>query len=151
MKSGLRIAKLLVVGMGVSSVLGCGGDSVKTVDVSGIVTLDDKPMPNIRVNFVSDAEVDGKKHVAVATTDSAGKFTLKAAPGMNTVTFAAGAEGFAGDAESGMDPGQAEAAMTSGSVRPSVVIPDKYTKDGEKFEVPEGGSSDANFKLSSSG
>lgn len=78
--------------------LGCGGgESVKTVEVSGELKVAGTAMEGVDVFFL------GKKHKGVGKTDAQGKFKLQAEPGENKVWFSK-IEG-AGSAESGMDAG----------------------------------------------
>lgn len=68
---------------------GCG-DKVQTAEVSGVVTLDGKPLELVQVEFWPDA---GQR--SFGKTDDQGKFTLQlddrtangASPGMNKVTL----------------------------------------------------------------
>src|SRR3954468_21904929 len=72
----------VVVGL-VMAVLGCGKPPESgTVDVKGIVTLDGKPVDKASVAFIGK---EGAR-LATAQTDSAGKFTIRAALGKNVVT-----------------------------------------------------------------
>jgi hypothetical protein len=134
---------------------GCG-DAVsgpKTVRVAGAVTLDGRPLENAEVHFFSE------KHAGFGKTDAEGKFKLitGAVAGENKVYFSKLKEGSfgTGDAESGMDAGQAEAAAAavSGSGAPVLagqVIPAEYSSAATtplKFTVPEGGTDSANFDL----
>jgi len=69
------------------AVLGCGKPpDAGTVDVNGIVTLDGKPVDKASVAFIGK---EGAR-LATAQTDSAGKFTIRAALGKNVVTVAKG-------------------------------------------------------------
>jgi len=63
---------------------GCGGAEEGTATVSGVVTLDGKPVEGAAVGFL------GREGGRLATeqTDSSGKFTIVAALGKNVVTIA---------------------------------------------------------------
>jgi hypothetical protein len=129
--------------------LGCGGESVKTVEVSGELKVGGKAMEGVEVHFVH------LKAKGFGTTDAQGKFKLQAAPGDNKVYFSK-IEG-AGTAESGMDAGMMAAAATGGAdpaAGPVAIkgqlIPDKYTRyetTDKSFNVPDAGSAAANFDL----
>ncbi len=60
--------------------VGCGdkGDQPELGRVRGTVTLDEKPLAGVNVTFFPD-----KGRAAAATTDSAGKYDLIYAPGVN--------------------------------------------------------------------
>jgi hypothetical protein len=64
---------------------GCGGGTeAGTVSVQGLVTLDGKPVESAGVGFIGR---EGAR-LASATTDKAGKFTIRASLGKNLVTVA---------------------------------------------------------------
>src|SRR5436190_16159394 len=83
----LRAGCWLVSATLVVAVVGCGkAPEAGTVDVNGIVTLDGKPVDKASVAFIGK---EGAR-LATAQTDSAGKFTIRAALGKNVVTVAKG-------------------------------------------------------------
>jgi hypothetical protein len=65
---------------------GCGGSGADpgTVNVKGTVTLDGKPLDAATVAFIGR---EGAR-LSSATTDGAGKFTIRAAVGKNVITVA---------------------------------------------------------------
>src|SRR5215467_1111826 len=64
---------------------GCGGAADPgTTEVHGLITLDGKPIDQASVGFIGK---DGAR-LATAQTNSAGKFTIRAAMGKNVVTVA---------------------------------------------------------------
>jgi hypothetical protein len=78
-------AAYLVAGLLAASLSGCGGAvDAGTTNVSGLVTLDGKPVDKASVGFIGR---DGNR-LASAQTNSAGKFTIRAALGKNVVTVA---------------------------------------------------------------
>lgn len=132
--------------------VGCsGGNSVKTVAVSGSVMVDGTALEGVQVHFIGDG-VNG-----IATTDSAGQFVLEngASVGTNKVYFSKldGAD-FAD--EEGMDEGQFEAMMSAegeAGRRPSIKqrIPREYSDPSNiqlTFDVPADGTTEADFTLS---
>lgn len=136
------------------TLLGCsqGGRprGPKPVPVSGTVYLDGKPVPGVIVRFNSATfQGEGK-------TDANGRYQLVqgAAPGENVITFHQDIQGL--KPEEGIDAGQLEAA---GGSLPGVqitgpTIPAGYadsTKNPIKYVVPDGGTDQADFRLSSSG
>jgi hypothetical protein len=64
---------------------GCGGAADPgTMEVSGLITLDGKPVDKASVGFIGR---EGAR-LASAQTNAAGKFTIRAAMGKNVVTVA---------------------------------------------------------------
>jgi hypothetical protein len=140
-------------------VLGCGGSKggVKSVDVSGTISLDGEPLEGVDVHF-SSGKVGG-----YGTTDSAGKFRLVngAAVGSNKVHLkkfdTSLAQGIDMSIE-GMDEGQAAAMMEAQSktkggkaVKGNLIPPEFSDPKTTKltFEVPEGGTNSADFRITS--
>ncbi len=133
---------------------GCGDGGVKTVNVSGTVYLDNEPVEGLEVHFV------GPSHGGYAVTAADGSYQLVqgAEPGENKLYFRK-VEGpqFSLDPELGMDMGQLEAmAMADGGsanvVIPGQIIPAKYsdpTRSNIAFNVPESGTDNADFRLTS--
>jgi len=135
----------------------CGkSNGIKTVNVSGTVYLDGKPVEGLEVHFL------GKDFVGFGTTAADGTYRLirGTTPGENRVYFRKylippGAGGGAGE----LDRGQLEAmsqaagpARRPGQKQPRQLLPEQYS-DTEKskitFTVPESGSQKADFKLTS--
>ena|SRR5688572_20106936 len=79
-------ARFIPITLFLVSLAGCGGAGAPpgSVSVSGTVTLDGKPVDSAAVAFIGN---EGAR-LATASTDSAGKFTIQAAPGKNVVTVA---------------------------------------------------------------
>jgi hypothetical protein len=75
----------LTVGIVLAVLGGCGGPADPgTMMVSGVVTLDGKPVDQAAIGFLGR---EGAR-LATAQTDKAGKFTIRAAMGKNVVTVA---------------------------------------------------------------
>lgn len=123
---------------------GCGGglnDAPETGDVSGTVTMDDKPLANANVSFQAE-----RSRPAYGVTDANGKYTLTyskeltgAKIGENIVTITSGGatEGEYSEEENKKDP----------------LIPAKYNAEAAKnpemkVEV-KAGSNQFDFKLKS--
>ncbi len=148
----LRCWTVLLVGLIV--VAGCGTDGVKTVDVSGTVYLDDQPAAGVTVFFITD------DHTGTGKTGVDGKYTLDngAQPGQNKVYFSkiAGSD-LSGEAvddgEMAADmPDEGEPSEESAAQPEGEQLPAKYTdplNPPETFTVPEGGTSSADFRLTS--
>lgn len=146
--------------------VGCGGDKGRqipdTVDVSGVVTMDGKPLAGASVNFFHE---DYPDFAGYGKTDDQGRFTLVqgAVPGTNKVTVSkiVGEElgvGEGDDAEGALDDGQI-AASTGADIGAAPKkaglgqqVPPEYS-DASKtkltFMVPDGGTESADFKLTS--
>ncbi|NOX53831.1 MAG: carboxypeptidase regulatory-like domain-containing protein [Planctomycetes bacterium] len=149
---------------------GCGGGDgaggPKTVDVSGTVFMDGKPLEGADVRFIGP---DGK-FIGYGRTDASGKYTLVqgAVPGTNKVYISKIEESETGgefNYEEGVDPGQAAAAMQAmadpedatdavdvEALGQKELIPDIYSDPAKTkltFQVPEGGTDSANFQLTS--
>lgn len=157
--------RVFVVVLGLALMGGCGGPSVKTVGVSGVITLDGNPLAGADVNFISE------KFAGYGKTNSQGRFELVqgAVAGENRVTISkldpskvpgGGRLQFSEDPEKGMDRGQLE-AMAAGSGATHEVsigstngetIPPEFSdpeKSQLKFVVPDSGTTSADFKLTS--
>lgn len=134
------------------SAAGCGGgeESVPTVPVSGVVTLDDKPLAGALVRFepAGNQAKEGWTDSS-GVTDAEGRYTLDASKGgrgavvgPHRVTI-----------DLAPDP-EAVDASTEGApapkARPKKLIPAKYNSQSTlTFEVPAGGTDAANFDLKS--
>ena len=120
---------------------GCGSSGF--VPVSGKVTLDGKALANASVLFEPDKANPGP--AAEGKTDANGHYTLKvttkdvqgAVPGKHKVSISA-SEG---------DPGEAAGANPKPRKE---LLPAKYNSETKlTFDVPAGGTSAANFDLTS--
>ncbi|MCA9131262.1 MAG: hypothetical protein KDB22_29460 [Planctomycetales bacterium] len=126
-------------------VAGCSS-GVPTAEVEGVVTLDGKPLADIRVLFQpanTDAETAGMGSFAL--TDAEGKFTLKlsdsqengAVVGKHTVVLSD---------KLSEDPEDSDA----GAARvPKSRIPARYAKQPLSFEVKAGEKNQADLALTS--
>ena len=127
---------------------GCGG-SYKVAQVSGRVTLDDKPLPNASVTFVPMATKDNDKPgpTAQGKTDADGRFKLDIDPGTSGAVV--------GKCRVYITTLISEATDTDRDVggpakRPRDKVPEKYNQKTELvFDVPAGGTDQANFDLKS--
>jgi hypothetical protein len=143
------VAGIVVLAFSLSLVGGCGEKkaAVKTVEVSGTVYLDGKPLASVEIDFV------GKDYAGHVATGPDGKYQTRAQPGDNKMKFTkvkgAGTEG-------GPDVGQMEAAAASmgggAAVAKMLELPGRYadvSTSGVAFNVPDSGATDVDFKLSS--
>ncbi|UUO06556.1 hypothetical protein M4951_24830 [Blastopirellula sp. J2-11] len=134
----------LLLAIGSPALVGCGARGAATAPVSGTVTVRGKPQANLVVSFLpqsSTTEASGKASMGV--TDAAGKFTLQtidvepregALIGKHKVVIRVRAEARAED-----DP---VAAST-----PNIPLPSKAIDGSIEFEVPETGTTAADFQL----
>lgn len=123
---------------------GCFGGSSgpKPVPVSGIITLDGKPLQGARVTFDSDQ----RPAVGITSTDGSYKLSLGALPGEYRVTI--------GDPPGNAGMTRPMAAPFAGD-KPEpipVTLPLKYSDPAQttlKFTVTDAGSEVADFSLTS--
>ena len=143
----------------VTCVFGCGGGSggAKSVDVAGTISLDGEPLEGVDVYF-SSGKVGG-----YGTTDSEGKYRLVngAAVGENKVHLKKFDTSMAQGIDMsipGMDEGQAAAMMEAqsktkeGKAKKGSLIPPEFSDPKTTkltFEVPEGGTKSADFRITS--
>lgn len=150
---------LLVCAIALTGLLGgCGSggsSTVRTARVSGVVTLDGKPLAGAEVRFVGD------KFTGFGVTNSEGKYALVqgAVPGTNKVSISKIEGGKNVDSAVAEDLEQlrtAAAAAQSGGAKidlkniPHEIVPSQYSdpmKTKLTFPVPEGGSTSADFQL----
>lgn len=145
------VAGLILVGGLALAAMGCGGQrEVKTVAVSGVVTLDEKPLEGALVRFEPQGGPTKEGWAdSSGTTDADGKYFLLTGSGQTgaivgthkvSITMAP-------------DP-QAVDASTEGApapkVRPKQTIPARYNTESElTFSVTDAGTNAANFDLKS--
>jgi hypothetical protein len=120
---------------------------VPTARVEGVVTLDGKPLADIRVLFQPDNKSgDAGVTGSFGLTDAAGKFVLKLSDSQNegaivdfhTVTLSD---------KLSEDPKDSDAGGLGKTTKSR--IPIKYTNEPPKFEVKAGKVNQANFELKS--
>ena len=137
----------LMLGFALVLALGCGGR--KFAPVSGKVTLNGKPVANAVVAF-NPIPKEGSSEAgpgSVGTTNEYGEFTLKV--GRNQKGALVGKHRVA---ISAMNPqiGESDARIARGRGPLVNTIPSRYNDKSElTFEVPSGGSDEANFDLKS--
>lgn len=129
----------------VALLAGCGGSSFELAPVSGVVTLDGNPVPYTRVTFQPRSTGDPAKAgpSSVAECDDTGRFELKtingedgAVVGTHTVRI------------SSLGPPRNMSGDTNVGPLPVDAFPAQYNTDSTlTFDVPEGGTTEANFEL----
>src|SRR5438552_19187179 len=140
--------------LGLLVAAGCGGTT--NVPVSGVVKVDGKPYKNAIVSFqpVSGKDNPNPGRGSSALTDEKGHFTLitddgkpGAAPGKHRIRIQTKREG---DAAAYTDPARPGPDEGGGKVKAMIdPIPEEWYGDkGSKyFEVPAGGTDQANFEI----
>ena len=138
---------LLVSGALAIAATGCGGEG-KIAPVSGVVTLNGKPVADVAVTFqpVATAGNNAPGPAAFGVTGADGRYTAKlvgeeakgATVGKNQVRFSAHAVPV-DFSEEGLK-----------KTKPSVKIPSHYWVDSKiEFDVPAKGTTSADFQLTS--
>jgi hypothetical protein len=131
---------------------GCGAKPYEVARVSGRVTLDGKPLSKASITFVPQATKDNiaPGPTAAAFTDDDGRYTLaidKDTPGSVVHKCRIFITSLIGDG-TGFDPNDDRPGDPRR--RPRDRVPEKYnTKTELVFDVPPGGTEQANFDLKS--
>ena len=129
---------------------GCGPDISnlpKTVTAKGVVLIDGQPVENATVTFIADT---GNYH-ATANTDASGRFALKAFPQKEGAVSGS----YKVEINKTIVSGGGDTTRTDGEGGPVTVkfgLPKKYATfgtSGLKNTIPEGGTSDIKFELTS--
>ncbi len=128
--------------------MGCG-DSGNVAPVSGIVTLNGKPAPEVAVTFqpiVTDTN-NAPGPSAFGVTGSDGRYTAKLITGEKSgATVGKNRVSFSGYVPPDPDPNYDGPAKT----KPKTNIPSRYSSDAAmEFDVPAKGTSSADFQLTS--
>jgi hypothetical protein len=135
-----KIVQRLVLGLAAVALPGCGGESL--VPVEGLVTLDDKPLPNGTVilspmrgtdpgPFTGKTGADGRFALGPAGNEGGG-----AVAGEYTVMIATVLSSPTAD-EMTPAPTQQE------------IVPPMWRNGSQRFTVPDGGTNEANFNMKS--
>lgn len=152
---------LLLIGL----ISGCGGgdaDNLSYAPVSGVVTMDGRPLEGATVAF----NPTGKGAMSMAITDAAGKFTLKSTSGkpgavvgdhtvsVSLVIELGGGSTAAPSATDLATPLPNELPSSERSKAPvsttRYVVPERYSKPGAlTAKVPDGGLTDHKLDLQS--
>lgn len=128
--------------------VGCGSsDERHLVPVSGIVTLDGKPLEGASVNYISD------EFKTSGLTDAEGKYELRAVPGDYKVFISKSEGGTAlvkttDDPLFGMEEFEAGSPDAKAPNAPKQIVPDRYSNPAAttlKITVPPDGTSAADF------
>src|SRR6266849_5970686 len=132
------------------SALGCSSQPYKVAAVSGTVTLDGKPLPKAWVHFapIGTKENPNPGPTSHGLTDTVGKYELGIDP-----QHSGSVVGKSRVYIRSSTPGEAEGGQQrdAGGPKPSKdKVPRKYNEETTlTFVVPEGGTDQANFDLTS--
>jgi hypothetical protein len=123
--------------MGFVGLAGCGGSSAP---VSGRVTLNGKPLANARVTFQPQSGSDQGGLGSTAITDQNGNFSLKFV-GKDTEGAMVGKHRVTISSRSGPEEDDSGKSIKE-------EVPAEYNTESKlTFDVPSGGTKDANFDL----
>ena len=142
-----RCANLILIAMLLTIPLAGCNRGVPTASVEGVVTLDGKPLQDIRVLFQPDNK-SGEAGVtgSFGLTDAAGKFVLKLSDSQNEGAVVDFHKVTLADKLS-EDPKDSDAGGFGKTTKSR--IPVQYTTEPPKFEVKSGKVNQANFELKS--
>ena len=120
----MELCRLIAVSLLTVGCMGCGSDAyaqLGLIEVSGIVLLDGKPLPNAKVSFEGE-----DKRQAIGVADSAGRYRLMydsrtagVTPGRKTVRITTADVGLEGD------------GLAEGASLPKETIPSRYNVNSE--------------------
>lgn len=137
--------RILVVG--VVLIAGCAGS--KVAPVSGTVTLNGKPLAHATVVFQPEGDGKDPGPGSTGTTDENGRYRLqlmtKNAAGAQVGKHKVSITAYAGDAE-----GDSSAPDTTNKINRKALVPQEYNAQTRlTFDVPAGGTTNADFDLKS--
>lgn len=136
-------------------IVGCGGPGIETVPVSGVVTLDGQPVPNVLVTFqpvARGAAESSSSPGSNGTTDSEGRYELKTPDGSGAIVGEHIVTLVYKDPNAPKGPQTPEGSKrpTQSKFKTPVFNLPPETRDGTlKFTVPESGTDDAEFAFAS--
>jgi hypothetical protein len=144
LRAGAALGLLALVG-------GCGGGGRKLVPVSGVVTVNGEPAPNLVVSFqpLGEENEQNPGRGSSANTGPDGRYTLVydgekpgAWTGKHRVRIFPKVTG----------GGAGEAGADAGPARPAAYIPPEWNEYSKvDFEVPHDGTDKADFHIESTG
>jgi hypothetical protein len=130
----------------VLAIAGCGGSSdFELAPVSGVVTLDGQPVPYTHITFVPQGSAGNANPGpgSTAICDDTGKFQLKTVRGDDGAVV-----GKHSVQISSTGPPRPTSGDTDMGPPPKEAFPARFNVNSElTFEVPEDGSTTADFKL----
>lgn len=143
-----RAVRLALLAPGIFVVAGCGSSAeYELAPVSGVITLDGKPVPYTRVIFIPQGSPDqvNPGPGSTAACDDAGKFQLKTVRGEEGAVVGTHAIQI-----SSTGPPRSTSGDTDAGPPPKEAFPPQFNASTTlTFEVPAGGTTAADFKLTS--
>lgn len=106
--------------------------------IEGAITLDGNPLPGVQILFDQPNATDGKSFAG--RTDDDGRFVLSPV-GSDEVS------GVEGKYRVSLTTAVADREATEHTPLPKELIPKRYRNGALDFEVPTGGTSEADFEL----
>jgi hypothetical protein len=138
MEISIMLSRLFIMVVFCAVAVGCSMSEYDIVPVSGVITYNGKPLPNVSVAF-QPANADRKKlnpgPGSFGTTNDKGEYTLEVV-GLKT-----------SGAIVGENIVTAWYNVADDAPMPGPPIPNKYKNNSVKYEVPKGGTTEANFDL----
>ncbi len=132
----------------IAFLVGCNSAPFELAPVSGVVTLDGQPVPYTRVTFQPRSSGDPMKAgpSSVAECDDTGRFVLKTISGEDGAVVATHTVRI-----SSVGPPRDTSGDTNVGPLPVDAFPPQFNTDSTlTFEVPAGGTTEANFPLTKS-
>ena len=148
----LRLPAVVALSAMLGAVVGCGSES-KYVPVSGVVKLNGKPYPHAAVMFqpVGGKDNQNPGRGSSALTDENGRFFLKTPEGVDGAVVGTHQVKIFTSEENvvGIDPtiGSADSAPANKKVKIDPIPADWRTMGKNTFDVPAGGTDQANFDI----
>jgi 5-hydroxyisourate hydrolase-like protein (transthyretin family) len=135
----MKFSLLFMLVVLLATSVGCGGGG--RVPVEGVVTMNGKPLTGATVMLLG-SEGSSQERTFRGETDADGKFQISTANGSSN----------------GVPPGEYSVFITSVKIPPGASettrippdpVPVKWRDGSQKYTVPPGGATDANFVISS--
>ncbi|MEO1498790.1 MAG: hypothetical protein AAFV43_16720 [Planctomycetota bacterium] len=148
MASSKRFSAIILMAVAVAATAGCGGE-FQLASVSGVVTLDGEALANASLYFQPQRRGDDPLvgPPSIGVTDSEGRFTLTTADGDRGAVVGMHRVSVSTFESRMVDPQNSDRVEVVSEER----VPTRYRARTElSFEVPSGGSKDANFALRNS-
>lgn len=142
-----RLAGVLIA-MAATTQAGCGGGPFDIASVSGVVTLDGAPLDGATVRFKPQRQSDNPLvgPGSIGLTDAEGRYRLTTHDGASGAVVGPHRVSISTYDKRMVDPKNSDRVKVFAEER----VPEHYRKASElSFEVPSGGTNEANFDLTS--
>jgi hypothetical protein len=152
------LSRTAVVALGLLPAAGCSKSEAKYVPVSGVITVNNVPYPNAVVTFqpISTADNPNPGRGSSSFTDNEGRFTLHSDDGHEGAVVGKHRVRIQTRRDNPAVPYNPETGSPDNGPEVKVMIRPKsdpiglewYSSDSNKeFDVPRGGTKDANFEV----